>query len=102
MSFDSTADASSVPALFFVLVLLDGGTVAVLVCDRVLRAGALALTVGMNAACLLRCLKFLLLDCYVGVIPAPIGATGPPSELVALLASWLLFGSGCCCLCPTT
>ena len=88
------------------LVLADGGAVSVLVCDHVLRAGALALTVGMNAARLrLRCLIFLLLDFFVEVLPAPIGAAGPPSEplvrapleLVALLASWILFGSGRCC-----
>ena len=43
------------------LVLLDGGDVDVLVCDRVLRAGALALTVSLNAARLrLRCLIFFV------------------------------------------
>ena len=47
----------------------------------------------------------LLLDCYVKVLSAAIGAAGlpletlvwAPSERVALLASWILFGSGCCC-----
>ena len=70
-----TAAASSVRALLRVdamgcisreiralaLVLMDCGAVAVLVCDRVLRTGALALTVGLNAACLcLRCLTFFV------------------------------------------
>ena len=51
-------------APFFVLVMLDGGAVAVLVCDRVLRAGTLTLTVGLNADRLrMCCLNFLLLDC---------------------------------------
>ena len=75
MSFDSTAAARSVCALLRVyavgcisleifviaLVLADGGAVSVLVCDHVLRAGALAITVGMNAARLrLRCLIFFV------------------------------------------
>ena len=89
-------------ALFLVLVLLDGGAVSILLCDRVLRAGALALTVGLKVARLLRFLKFLLIDFCVEVLPAPSGAVGPPLELVELLASWFLFGSGRCCRRPTT
>ena len=43
------------------LVLLDGGAVAVIVCDCVLRADALALTFGLNSARLcLRCLIFFV------------------------------------------
>ena len=55
-----TAAARSVCASLFVLVLLDGGSVAVIVCDRVLHAGALALSVGLNAARRLRCLIFFV------------------------------------------
>ena len=47
-------------APFSVLVLLDGGAVAVLVCDRVLRADTLAPTVGLKAARLLRYLNLFV------------------------------------------
>ena len=47
-------------APFFALVLLDGGTVAIIVCDRVLHAGALALTSGLKDSPLLRCFKFFV------------------------------------------
>ena len=47
-------------AIFLVLVLLDGGAVAVLVCDHMLRAGMLAPTVGLKAARLLRCLNLFV------------------------------------------
>ena len=52
---------SRVLALVDVLVLLDAGAAA-LVCDQVLRAGALSLTVGMACACrILRSLVFLVI-----------------------------------------
>ena len=43
------------------LVLLDGSAVAAFVCDRVLRAGALALTTALAAAC-----RFFLLRLRLG------------------------------------
>ena len=55
MIFDTSAAARSICAFFFVLVLLDGGAVAVLVCDCVFRSGALVLTVRLNTARPLRC-----------------------------------------------
>ena len=57
VSFDSTKSSRSVCAFSFVLVLLDGGALAVLVCDHVFHDGALALTVGVKDARLMRCLK---------------------------------------------